>query len=469
MPTTTGGARACEDGLFIGGRWRWSAASVERRNPARPEQVVGWSSTASAADVADAYAAAADAAPAWARLPPTERGEVLVRAASLVERRLERFATTLMLEEGKPIGAARRAVRGAAAILRRHGTDAPQRVGELYPGRVPGALIQSLREPRGVVCALTPWNVSIAIPAGRLGAALALGNTVVWNPADVASGTAALLIAALTDARLPVGVVNLVTGGSAEIGNALLSGEALDGVLYSGPAAAGRGVAAFAAERRIAARVDFAGMNPSLVLADADLDGAAGRIVRSAMLATGQRCIATRRAIVVESAFDAMAERIIEAASALRTGDPADERTDVGPLASAERLQAATELLETAIGEGLEPACGGSASSPADGFFVQPTVYVDVDPGSRLAEEEIFAPLLTVTRAADEADAVRLANACEVGLTASIFTSDLASALRCAGDLEARDVHLNQAPGNVMGAWAREFFTDTKTIYIDGV
>lgn len=163
-----------------------------------------------------------------------------------------------------------------------------------------------------------------------------------------------------------------------------------------------------------------------------------------------------------------MAERIIEVASAFRTGDPIDARTEVGPLASAERFHAAAEYLEIAIGEGLAPACGGTASDPTDGFFVQPTVYVDVDPGSRLARDEIFGPVLTVTRAADEVDAVGLANAGEHGISACIFTCDLAAALRCAGDLEARVVRLNGASGPVSRARTREFFTETKTIYIDG-
>ena len=241
-------------------------------------------------------------------------------------------------------------------------------------------MIQAVRAPLGVVCALTLWNVSIAIPAAMLGATLALGNTVVWKPSAVASGTAALLTAALVDAGLPAGVLNLVTGDDAELDDALLDGEGLRGVSYSGSAAVGRRIAARAAERGIEARLDLAGSNPSIVLADADLDRAASRSVRSAMAATGQRCIATRRAIVVESVFDAVPERIIEVAYALPTGDPIDARTEVGPLASTERFRAAAEYLEIAIGEGLAPACGGTASDPTDGFFVQPTVYIDADP-----------------------------------------------------------------------------------------
>lgn len=353
-----------EEELFIGGRWRSSASTSERRNPARPGEVIGRSATASAAEIRDAYAAASGAARAWARVSASDRGDILSRAAGLVEQRADLIAATLALEEGKAIRDAREEVRSAAAVLHRHATDSDDAVG-LFPARLAGTLLQTLREPLGVVCAITPWNLSIAIPAGTLAAALAVGNTVVWNPAVVASRTAALLTAALVDAGLPAGVMNLVTGTGPELRDALLDGEGLRGVTFTGPAATGRHIARQAAERGVRMRLHHGGMNPSVVLADADLDRAARSIVRSATLAAGQRCTATSCAIVVDEVFDEVAERLIERASRLRVGDPLDERTDLGPLASAARFRAVTEFFAAAGQDGLQAACGGTASDPA--------------------------------------------------------------------------------------------------------
>jgi aldehyde dehydrogenase (NAD+) len=422
--------------------------------------------------VTDAYTAATGAAGEWAGVSAPDRGGLLTHAAELVEQRAELIANTLALEEGKAIRDARDEVRRAAAILGGYGRDCRHPVGELLPGRRAETLRQTVHEPLGVVCAITPWNLSIAIPAGKLAAALACGNTVIWNPAAVASGTAALLTAALADAGLPAGVMNLVPGTGDGLHDALLDGQGLRGVTFTGPAEIGRRLARRAAERGVRMRTDDGGMNLGVVLADADLDRAARSIVRSAMRAAGQRCTATRRAIVVDAVFDEVAERLIESASRLRVGDPLDERTDVGPMASAARFRAMTEYFDMAARQGVVAACGGTASDPAKGYFVPPTVYVDVDPACRLAAENTFGPVLTVVRAADTDDAMRLANATGRGQTGYVFTRDLASGLRCAGTLDAGVVYLNResAPRpEVLRPTASRFFVKTKAVYIDGV
>ena len=472
MGVITGRRSARDDQLFIGGRWRSTVSTLERRNPARPGHLIGRSAAASATDVTDAYTAATGAAGQWGGVSAPDRGELLTRAAELVEQRAELIANTLALEEGKAIRDARDEVRRAAAILGGHGRDFRHPIGELLPGRRAGTLRQTVHEPLGVVCAITPWNLSIAIPAGTLAAALACGNTVIWNPATVASGTAALLTAALADAGLPAGVMNLVPGAGAGLHDALLDGQGLRGVTFTGPAEIGRPLARRAAERGVTMRLELGGTNPSVVLADADLDRAARSIVRSAMRSGGQRCIATRRAIVVDAVFDEVAERLIEGASRLRVGDPLDDRTDVGPLASAARFRAVAEYFDVAAQQGVEAACGGTTSDPTEGYFVPPTVYVDVDPACRLAAEDIFGPVLTVIRAADTADAMRQANAPGRSQTGRIFTRDLATGLRCAGTLDASVVYLNgdSAPRpESLKAATSDFFVKTKAVYIDGV
>jgi aldehyde dehydrogenase (NAD+) len=223
------------------------------------------------------------------------------------------------------------------------------------------------------------------------------------------------------------------------------------------------------------------------VLADADLDRAAGCIVRAAMLSTGQRCTATSRAIVVDDVLDDVVERLVSGATGLVVGDPLDERTDLGPLSSASQHRRVSEYVDMAARDGLTRACGGRVTDPAEGFFVDPTIYVDVDPSIPIATEEVFGPVLAVIRASDAAQAMRLANDTRYGLSASIFTRDLATALRCADTIEAGVVHLNGESAGAephvpfggvkasssgtgeQGKAAREFFTTTKTIYVEGM
>lgn len=458
--------------LFIGGRWRSTVSTLARCNPARPGHVIGRSAVASVTDVADAYTAATGAAGEWGGASASDRGELLTRAAELVQRRAELIANTLAREEGTPIREARDEVHRAATILRGHDRDCRHPVGDLLPGSRAGTLRQTVHEPLGVVCAITPWNLSIAIPAGKLAAALSWGNTVIWNPAKVASGTAALLTAALADAGLPAGVMNLVPGAGVEHHDALLEGQGLRGVTFTGPPAIGRRLARRAAERGVPICLELGGPNPSVVLADADPDRAARSIVRSAMRSGGQRCTATRRAIVVDAVFDDVAERLIEGASRLRVGDPLDDRTDVGPLASAARFRAVTEYFDAAAQQSVEAACGGTTSDPAEGYFVPPTVYVDVSPACRLAAQDIFGPVLTVIRAADTAEAMRHANASGRSHTGCIYTRDLATGLRCAGALDAGAVYLNggsAARPEALKAAGSDFFVKTKAVYIDGV
>jgi aldehyde dehydrogenase (NAD+) len=479
-PTTAPARR-----LLIGGHWRSAGQTFERVNPARPSEIVGRSAAATPSDVDAAYAAAASAAADWRARPAPDRGAILHRAADLVAEREPELATTLTLEEGKAIRDARAEVRRAATILRYFAGECLQPVGAVYPSATCETLIQTIREPLGVVCAITPWNFPLAIPAWKLAPALAFGNTVVWKPAEIASGSAALLAEALHDAGLPAGALNLLTGSAATIGDALISHPAMAGITFTGSNAVGRRIGVVAAERGAKVQLELGGKNAVVVMPDSDLDRAVGCTVRGAMLSTGQRCTATSRAIVVGDCYDEFVERLIAAVNALVVGDPLDESTDVGPVASAAQHQTVRSYLEIARREGLRLACGGSASDPADGYYVEPTVYGDVDPGSRVARDEIFGPVLAVIRAANLDDALEIANASEYGLSASVFTRELNVALDFARRIECGVVHINgetagaepQVPFGGMkassshsreqGKAAVEFFTDVKTIYLE--
>jgi aldehyde dehydrogenase (NAD+) len=484
--TTTAGAGTTA-GLYIDGHWIEADRHFERTNPARPSEVVGRSALASAGDVSAAYDAAQRAARAWARTPAPQRAEVLVRAAALVAERATEIARMLTREEGKATRDARGEVLRAAAILRYHAGEGTQPIGDVFSSAVENTMIHTVREPLGPIAVITPWNFPIAIPAWKIAPALAYGNTVVWKPAEIASGTAALLVGCLDDAGLPAGVLNLVTGRGREIGDAIVGDPRARAVTFTGSNAVGRGIAARAAESGIKAQLELGGKNPSVVLADADLDRAVGCITRSAMWSTGQRCTATSRAIVVDEVYDEVVDRLVAAAAALVVADPLDEGTDLGPVASRSQFDTVTDYLAVAKAEGLKCVLGGDAGDPENGFFVPPTIYADVDPASRIAVEEVFGPVVAVIRARDPEHALALANDTEYGLSASVFTTDLSTALRATRELEAGVVHVNGESAGAephvpfggvkasstgsreQGKAAAEFFTETKTIYFEAV
>lgn len=475
---------AGDHGLLIDGSWRATAEYLERWNPARPSELVGRSASATAADVDAAVSAARAAAPEWAGATAPARADVLRTAADLLLEREARIATTLTLEEGKAIRDARAEVQRAAAILRYFAGECLQPLGEVYASATPDTLLHTVRVPLGVVGAITPWNFPIAIPAWKVAPALAFGNAVVWKAAQIASGTAAELAGALHDAGLPPGVLNLLTGTAAQIGNALVAHPGLDAITFTGSNAVGRAIAATAAPRGTKLQLELGGKNPVVVLADADLDQAVACTVRGAMLSSGQRCTATSRAIVVRELCDAFAERVAAVVGELVVGDPLDERTDVGPLASAAQHAGVRGYLEVAAQEGLQLVCGGGTSDPAGGYYVEPTVYRDVPPASRLAREEIFGPVLAITPADSFDAALALANDTEFGLSASIFTRDLDRALAFSRRAEVGIVHVNgetagaephvpfggmkasSSHSREQGKAAAHFFTDVKTVYV---
>jgi aldehyde dehydrogenase (NAD+) len=470
--------------LLIGGDWVEAGDTYDCFNPARPDELVGRFAAGGPEHVERAYAAAAAAAPDWAARSPLARATVLQDAAALVDERWETLARALSTEEGKAIRDARGEAKRAATILRFYAGECARPIGEQFASADPTMIIQTSREPVGVVCAITPWNFPIAIPIWKIAPALAFGNAVVWKPATLTPLCAVLLAELLAEAGLPPGVLNLVTGKASRIGDALLDDPRLDAVTFTGSTAVGEHIRVRAAQRGVKAQLELGGNNPAIVLADADLDRAAQMVARAAMWSTGQRCTATSRAIVVEERLEDFTARVVEHVSAMVVGDPLEDGTDVGPLASREQFDTVSGYLARAREEGLEILLGGSPGDPADGFFVEPTIYADPTGGSALSCEEVFGPVLGIIPARDPEHALALANDTEYGLSASVFTSDLASAVRFARGLEAGVVHVNDESAGAephvpfggvkasssgsreQGRAAMEFFTETKTTYL---
>src|SRR5207249_4998649 len=280
-------------------------------------------------------------------------------------------------------------------------------------------------------------NFPIAIPAWKIAPALAYGNAVVWKPAELVPLTAVHLLQALVDAGLPAGVLNLVLGKGSEVGDVLVTHDAVHAITFTGSNSVGRALQRKATEKGKKVQLELGGKNPALVLADADLDLAAEHVARGAFLSAGQKCTATSRVIVERAALEPFAERLVSRAREWRLGDPLDPETKIGPLASEQQLERVTGYLEGARRDGASALAGGETAEIDGGWYVRPTVLADVDPASAVVREEVFGPVAALLPVESFDEAVALANDTPFGLSASIFTRDLERALRFVREVRA--------------------------------
>lgn len=454
-------------------------------NPSDARDLVSLVPRGSPDDAARAVEAASRALAGWRALPGPTRAEHLYRWAGAIAERHEELAQTLAREVGKPIGEARGEVSRCVVILRYYAGEAVRAVGEVIPPAAAGALQFSLREPLGVVALVTPWNFPVAIPLWKAAPALAFGNTVVLKPAESASLVATRLAETALAAELPPGVFNVLLGEGPTVGEALLADDAVRGVSFTGSTGVGARVAAVAAERNIRYQTEMGGKNVVIVAADADLDRAARLAAAGAMRFAGQKCTATSRAVVVGSVQEAFLARLRREVEALPLGPVTDPASAVGPLisdASRQRIQRALAGWEG------QQVCGGAPPEGegfGDGWFFRPTVLRDVAVDSPLAQDELFGPVLAVLPVDDLDEAITTANHTRFGLSASLFTGDLRTALeyvrrievglvRVNGDTTGVDPHApfgglkaSSSGSREQGPAAREFYTEIKTVQIN--
>ncbi|MCH8745762.1 MAG: aldehyde dehydrogenase family protein, partial [Chloroflexi bacterium] len=342
--------------------------------------------------------------------------------------------------------------------------------------------------PLGIVALITPWNCPIAIPAGKLAPALICGNTVVFKPASATPMSAVKLVEVFEEAGLPPGVLNLITGPGASVGNALVESPQVQGISFTGSTEIGTDIYARGARLLKKVQCEMGGKNAVILLADADLDKALGGIVQGAFGSTGQRCTATSRAIVEAQIHDQFVEELLDRTSKLKIGDGLDPEVYVSPLASQYQQDKVMEYIGIGTEEGAKLAYGGHALSGGiydQGYYVEPTVFTEVTRDMRIAQEEIFGPVLTVFKAQDLDDAVEIANSVQFGLSSSIYTRDIPKAYQYINTVETGMVHVN-APtlgGEVhlpfggmkssgvgqreQGTEAVDFFSEIITVYID--
>ncbi len=487
---TTATATAAQTYLnFIGGEWRASGTgrTFADVNPADTRDVVGMLQDSDARDVEAAVEAASRAFPAWAATPAPVRGRALFKAAQILESRLAEVADLLSREEGKTIGEARGEVTRAIRILEYFGGEGARLSGQTIPSERPRVFMYTVRQPLGVVALIAPWNFPIAIPAWKMAPALISGNTVVFKPASQAPLTSLELVRILAEAGLPPGVLNLVTGSGQGVGTPLVSHPAVRAISFTGSDAVGRSIAKTGAERLARVQLEMGGKNPTIVLADADLDVAVDCVLNAAFFSTGQRCTATSRAVVEKPIVGAFVERLAARAGAMRIGDPRDPATELGPAIDEKQLETTLRYLDIGKEEGARLVHGGerlTGGAHAHGWFSRPAIMTGVRSQSRLGQEEVFGPLLGIIEADDFADAVTLANDVRFGLSASICTTNLNRALEYVEHAEAGMIMVNLPSAGVeyqipfggrkdsssgwreQGPAAVEFFTEGKTVYM---
>ncbi|MEW2379463.1 aldehyde dehydrogenase family protein [Micromonospora sp. NPDC047812] len=432
--------------FYLDGQWlaAGSGETVAVRNPAT-EKVIATVPAGTAADVDRAVAAARAAFPGWADTAPTERAARLDRLHAALSARADEIARTVALELGTPLKVATRVQAGLPlTVLHSYVELAAHPPADETVGN---SLV--VREPVGVVGAITPWNYPLHQVVAKLAPALAAGCTAVLKPSELTPLTAYLLFDAIHEAGFPPGVVNLVTGTGPVVGEAIAAHPDVDMVSFTGSTATGRRISHLAADRIARVALELGGKSANVVLDDADLATAVKVGVGNAFLNSGQTCTAWTRLLVHRDRYDEALDLAARAAAGYRLGDPFDPATRLGPLVSAAQRERVLGHVARGLADGGRLVAGGpDAPLPERGYFVAPTVIADVDPDSALAQEEVFGPVLAVIPFADEDEAVAVANNSRYGLAGAVWSADGERALRVARRMRTGAVDVNGAPFN---------------------
>ncbi|HZZ38369.1 MAG TPA: aldehyde dehydrogenase family protein [Acidobacteriaceae bacterium] len=475
---------------LIGGRWTpaRTGKTFLNINPARKDDIVGEFQASGPEDVDAAVAAAAEAWKSWRLTPAPKRAEILNRAGDLLVQRKEQYAQDMTREMGKVLAETRGDVQEAIDTAFYMAGEGRRLFGVTTPSELRNKFAMAIRMPVGVCGMIAPWNFPMAIPSWKLLPALVCGNTCVIKPAMDTPLSTLNLVQTLVDAGLPPGVVNYVTGSGSTVGTRLVEHPGVAAISFTGSSEVGSIVGQTAAKYFKACSLEMGGKNAMIVLEDANLDLAVDGALWGAFGTTGQRCTATSRIIVHRAVAEEFISKLVARAKALKVGDGLDESVQVGPQVNRAQIETSTSYCKIARDEGAQLRCGGKTltnGAYAGGHFFAPTVFSGVKQSMRIAQEEVFGPVLSILECADFDEAIAISNNIPYGLSTAIYTRDVNRAFRAMRDLEAGITYVN-APtigaevhlpfGGVKqtgnghregGIGAIDFYTTWKSVYVD--
>ena len=475
---------------FINGEWVNSSTgeTFEDRNPADTRDVVAIFQKSAKADVDAAVEAAKRAFTKWRLVPAPRRAELVYRAAEILVERKEECSRDMTREMGKVLKETRGDVQEAIDTAYYMAGEGRRMFGPTTPSELPNKFAMAVRQPLGVCGMITPWNFPMAIPSWKLLPALVCGNTCVIKPGQDTPLSTFNLVRALDDAGVPKGVINIVTGFGSSVGTPLTEHPDVRAISLTGSSEVGRIVGTTAAKSFKHCSLELGGKNPMIVLDDANLELAIEGGLWGAFGTTGQRCTATSRIIVQKGVYHEFVERYVDRAKRLKVGNGLDETVDMGPAVNENQLKTDLKYVEIGKGEGAKLVCGGNRLDKGDyqyGYFMEPTVFIDVDPKMRIAQEEIFGPVVSIIACDGLEDAIEIANGIEYGLSSSLYTKDVNKAFSAIRDLYAGITYINaptigaevhlpfggvKATGNGHregGIGAIDFYTEWKSVYVD--
>ncbi len=471
---------------YINGEWV-TGPTFENRNPANTDEVVGNFVKGSPSDVEAAADAAGAALPGWANMAGPARGNLLYKVADILDRKFDQLGEEMTREEGKTLPEAKGEVRRAINIFRYFGGEGSRMPGMIVPSERDRVHMFAIRKPVGVCGLVTPWNFPVAIPAWKMAPALIAGNTIVVKPASASPLSAWRIVEACHEAGIPKGVVNFVAGSGGALGSALVNAKPIKAVSFTGSCEVGNWLHAEASKRHLRIQLEMGGKNPTIVLADADFNSAVENVCNAAFFSTGQKCTATSRAIVEDAIYDKFVAALVERTRKLKVGNGMKPGIDIGPAIDQGQLDTNIRYAEIGRKEVGEPLCGGNRLTGGDfdkGYFFEPTIFANVTENMRLAQEEIFGPVLAIMRAKDFEDCMRIANNIPFGLSASIQTTNLSRVFEYVYRMEAGLLTVNLPSAGVeyqlpfggnkdssfgpkeQGPAALDFYSDYKTVYL---
>jgi aldehyde dehydrogenase (NAD+) len=475
---------------YIGGRWvkAEKEETFPSTNPANVKEIIGHFASSTANDVKKAIDAAAEALPAWRKVPAPHRADILYKAAHLLETRKEELAKNMVREMGKVIKEARGDVQEAIDMAKFMAGEGRRLMGSTVPSELPNKFAMSIRQPIGVVGLITPWNFPIAIPSWKIFPALVAGNTIVFKPASDTPLCAVMLVEILIEAGLPAGVLNLVTGEGSKVGMAIVEDPRVRAISITGSTAVGKKVAGRCGELMKRISCELGGKNAICVMDDADIELAVEGALWGGFGTAGQRCTAASRVIIHKDRYKEFAEKFVARTKSLKLGDGLDPDVQVGPVVSKAQLASVHEYVEIGKNEGATLLHGGNIlteNGMSEGCFHEPTIFGDAKPNMRISQEEIFGPVVTLIQVDSFEEAIEVANGTDYGLSLSMYTKDVNRAFAAIEELESGIVYINaptigaeiQLPfggikqtGNghrEAGTTAIDQFTEWKSVYID--